>query len=76
MIYIGNDGFPGQLRLMWTEPVLISIIKINPDVKLEKENVKSKLCINTTLEKSDMYEFKMALFYNGYQGEFLLFQQN
>ena len=55
MIYIGNDGFPGQLRLVWTEPALISIIKINLDMKSEKDCVRIKLRINPTWYNSGMY---------------------
>ena len=35
-----------------------------------------KLCINTTLEASDILKFKMVLFENGYPEGFLLFKHN
>ena len=40
----------------------ITIIKIKIDIKLYKYYVKLKLCINTMSDKSDIYEFIMALF--------------
>ena len=41
---------------------LIKIIKIKIDRKPEKDYVDIKLRRNTPLEKSDMYEFRMAFF--------------
>ena len=51
----------------------IPIIKIKNDAKPEKVTVKIKLCRDTTSEKSDLYEFKMALFESGKPEELLLF---
>ena len=45
-------------------------------MKAEKYCVKIKLRRNPTSEKSDLYEFKMALFDNDEPEEFLLFVQN
>ena len=39
----------------------------------DKYFVKIKLCRDLTSEKSDLYEFKMALFNNGKPEEFLLY---
>ena len=40
---------------------------------LDKDFVKVKFCWDTTSEKTDQYEFKMALLENGEPEEFLLF---
>ena len=45
-------------------------------MKAERDCVKIKLRRDPTSEKSDLYEFKMALFDNGETEEFLLFLQN
>ena len=47
------------------EPTHIALIKINNNEKLGKDCVKNKLRRDPTSEKSDLYEFKMALFENG-----------
>ena len=61
-------------------PPQIPLIEINSNVKLEKDCVKNKLYSDATSEKTDLYEFKMALFYNSESKEsFLLvrhFQMN
>ena len=45
-------------------------------MKLEKDYVNIKLHRDPTSEKSDMYEFIMAFFENGYPEEFIFFQRN
>ena len=47
------------------DPPPIPRIKIKNDMKAEKYCVKIKLRRDNTSEKSDLYEFKMALFNNG-----------
>ena len=47
------------------EPPPIPLIKIKHDDKSDKDLVKLKFCRDLTSEKSDLYEFKMALFENG-----------
>ena len=54
----------------------IPLIKSKHDDKLDKDFVKLKLRRDPTPEKSDLYEFKMALFNNGNPEEFLLFVCN
>ena len=44
--------------------------------KLDKYYVKIKLCRYLASEKSDLYEFKMSFFDNGYTEEFLLLLRN
>ena len=58
------------------EPPPIQWIKGKNDEKLDKDRVKNKLHRCPTSEKSDTYELKMALFYNGDPEEFLLFVRN
>ena len=41
------------------------LIKIKHDDKSDNDFVKLKLRRDTTLDKSDVYEFKIALFKNG-----------
>ena len=43
---------------------------------MERDYVKIKLPRETTLEKLDVYEFKMALFENDNPEKFMLFVQN
>ena len=47
------------------EPHPIPLIKSKNDTKAKKYCVKIKLRRDNTSEKSDLYEFKMALFNNG-----------
>ena len=58
------------------EPPPIPLIKSNHNNKLDKDFVKIKFRRDTTSEKSDLYEFKMALSENGNSEEFLLFVHN
>ena len=60
---------------MHLDPPPITIIKSNNNVKLDKYCVKTKLRSDPTSEKSDLYDFKMSLFDNGYPEVFLLFIQ-
>ena len=55
------------------DPPPLHLIKSNLDSKMERDDVKVKLCRNPTLEKLYMYEFKMFLFDNGKPEDFLLF---
>ena len=48
-------------------PPPITRVKGKHDDKSEKDFVKMKLRRDPTSENSDLYEFKMSLFYNGYQ---------
>ena len=48
------------------EPPLIPIITSKHGDKSEKDFVEKKLRRDPTSENSDLYEYKMALFYNGY----------
>ena len=50
---------------MHVEPPPIPLIKSNNDEKLDKHCVKVILHRDLTSEKSDLYEFKIALFDNG-----------
>ena len=58
---------------MHVGPALIPLIKIKNDSKQDKCCVKMKFRKDATAEKSDIYEFKMALFDNGDLEEFLFF---
>ena len=49
------------------DPPLITLEKGKHDDKLENDFVQMKLHRDPTSENSDLYEFKMALFYNGYR---------
>ena len=49
------------------EPPPITLIKGKHNDKSEKDFVTMKLRRDPTSENSDLYEFKMSLFYNGYQ---------
>ena len=51
---------------MHVEPPTVLWIKSKNDIKLDKGCEKIKLCMDPTSEQSDIYEFKMALFDNGY----------
>ena len=53
-------------------PPPILLIKIKNDTKLDKDCIKNKVHRDTMSEKSDIYEFKMALFENGETEELLL----
>ena len=46
-------------------PTSFTLIKSKNDTKVGKYFVKNKLCRDPTSEKSDLYEFKIALFDNG-----------
>ena len=52
------------------------LIKINKDAKSENDYVKIELSRDPTSEKSDLNEFKMALFDNSKSEYFLLFVWN
>ena len=43
----------------------ITLIKIKNDTKAKKDYVKIQLRRDPMSEKSDLYEFKITLFYNG-----------
>ena len=58
------------------EPPPILLIKSKHDDKSDKDFVNIKLCTDPKSEKSDLYEFKMALFDNNDKEEFFLFAQN
>ena len=58
------------------EPPPITLIKSKNYEKPDKYCVKIKLRRDTTSQKSDLYEFKMALFDNSEPEEFLLFVSN
>ena len=51
----------------------IALIESKNNRKSDKYCVKIKLCRDPTSEKSDLYEFKIALFENGDTEEFLFF---
>ena len=57
-------------------PPLITLIESNNNAKLYKYCIKFKLRRETLSEKSDMYGFKMALFYKGNTEESFLFIKN
>ena len=54
------------------EPPPTPLIKINIDGKSDKYFVKLKLGRDLTLGTSDLYDFKMYLFYNGNPGDFFV----
>ena len=58
------------------EPPLTPLIKSKHNDNQDKDFVKLKLHRDTTSEKLDLYELKMALFNNGKTEEFLLFVRN
>ena len=58
------------------EPHPIPLIKSKLDDKPNKYFIKIKFCRYPTSYLSDLYNFKMAFFYNGDREEFLLFVQN
>ena len=58
------------------DPPPIILIKTKNDAKLKNDGVKKKLFRNPTSEKSDLYEFKMALFYKSDPEYFLSFVHN
>ena len=53
------------------DPPPTPLITSKHDNKSEKDFVTMKLRRDPTSENSDPYEFKMALFYNGYWGYFV-----
>ena len=55
------------------EPPPISLIKSKNDEESDKDSVKIKLRRDPASAKSDLYEFKLALFDNGKPEEFLFF---
>ena len=57
------------------EPSMITLIKSKNDEKLDKYFVNIKLLRYPTSQKSDLYELKIAFFYNYEPEEFLLFLQ-
>ena len=57
------------LLYLHVEPLPITLIKGKHDDKSENEFVKMKLRRDPTSENSNLYEFKTALFYNGYRGD-------
>ena len=58
------------------DPPLIHLIKSKNNEKLDKDQVKIKFPRDLTSAKTDLNKFKMALFGNGNQQEFLLFIRN
>ena len=58
------------------EPLPITLIKNKNHTKAKKDRVKKKFCRDSTSEKSDLYELKMALFDNGKPEELFLFVKN
>ena len=58
------------------EPPPITLIKSKHYDKSDKDFVHLKLCRDLLSAKSDLYEFKIALFENGEPEEFLLFVCN
>ena len=60
----------------YVDPTLITWIRTNNYKKPEKDSVKIKSNRDPTLEKLDMYEFKMTFFDNSKPEDFLLFVQN
>ena len=58
------------------DPPLIPLIKSENYEKSDKYCVKIKLLWDTTSQKLDLHELKMALFDNGEPEEFLLFIRN
>ena len=61
----------GLLQLH-VDPPPITLIKGNHDDKSENDFVKMKLRRDPTSENLDLYEFKMALLYNGYREDFFV----
>ena len=55
------------------EPAPIPLITSKNDEKLDNDCVKIELRRDPTSEKLDLYQFKMALFYQSDPEEFLLF---
>ena len=62
--------------LLHAETPPTPMIKIKHNDKSEKGFVRIKLRRDTTSQKLDLYELKMALFGNGDPEEFLLFVRN
>ena len=60
------------LLQLHVDPPPITLIKIKHNDKSENDFVKIKLRRYLTSENSDLYEFKMDLFYNGYQEAFFV----
>ena len=61
---------------MHVNPPPIPQTKNKNDEKSGRDCVKNKLHRGLTSQKSDLYDFKMALFYHGDPAEFLLFIRN
>ena len=59
-----NVWISGSVHIHVDNPS-ITPVKSKLDEKSEKYYVRVVLCRNSTLENSDMYEFIMAVFYNG-----------
>ena len=70
-----KDWIYGEVKIHVDPPTII-LIKIKLDTNPEKYYVQIKLCRSDITDKSDMYEFKMALIDNIQTEEFLLFQKN
>ena len=80
MLNIKNVSLKNNLNVgtvqVQVETHHIQLIKSMKDDKSDKDFVKIKFRGDPSLEKSDLYEFKMALFYNRDPEEFLLFILN
>ena len=61
---------------MHVKPPLVPLIKGNDDDIRDKDCAKIILRMNPMSQKSDIYEFKMALFDNGKPQNLLLFIRN
>ena len=61
---------------MHVDPPEIPLIESKKNYKWDKDCVKIKVCRDLMSQKSDLYEFKMALFDNGEPEELLLFIRN
>ena len=71
-----NKGWTTGITQSHVDPLPINLLKELHDGKSDKDFVKLKLRIDPTSSTSDLYEFKISLFYNGEMEEFLLFVRN
>ena len=69
--YHKNKWNVGLVQLH-VEPPTTPLITSKHNDKSEKDFVEMKLCWDPTSENLDLYEFKMALFYNGDQEDFFV----
>ena len=74
--FLHKKGFHTGAVQIHVEPPPITWMKSKNDRKAEIYSEKIKSCRDLTSDKSDLYEFKMALFNNGRLEEFLLFSWN